>query len=206
MATAMAMAAEMAAAPSLPAQDAEGSILGLVRDQRGAPIAEAVVTVRHAETGLQLQRPTTAAGRFAFLQLPLGGPYTVRVRRLGYQPQELPAGFLAMGDRRDLVVVLVAAPAALPPVAVTGDRTPGRDDRVGGSTRISGEQLQALPNVDRDFTDLAALAPLAGPQLSLGGARYTGTGIRLDGVQARGGGSPRAVPLGYRWRRCASWK
>jgi hypothetical protein len=196
---AMAMAAEMTAAPSLPAQDAEGSILGFVRDQRGAPIAEAVVTVRHAETGLQLQRPTTAAGRFAFLQLPLGGPYTVRVRRLGYQPQELPAGFLAMGDRRDLVVVLVAAPAALPPVAVTGDRTPGRDDRVGGSTRISGEQLQALPNVDRDFTDLAALAPLAGPQLSLGGARYTGTGIRLDGVQARNqlrGGEPQGGPFG----------
>ena len=61
----------------------------------------------------------------------------------------------------------------------------GRIDRVGGSVAVSAAQIRALPTANRNFTDLAALSPWAGPQLALAGQRWTGTDFRLDGVRSR---------------------
>src|SRR5262249_36158615 len=56
---------------------------------------------------------------------------------------------------------------------------------MGANYRVSTEQLAAIPAVNRNFTDLAALAPTTGVQASMLGQRWTSTDIRIDGAQAR---------------------
>src|SRR6478752_6385146 len=56
---------------------------------------------------------------------------------------------------------------------------------MGANYRVSTEQLAAIPAVNRNFTDLAALAPTTGVQASMLGQRWTSTDIRVDGAQAK---------------------
>ena len=50
---------------------------------------------------------------------------------------------------------------------------------------MDARTIATVPAANRNFTDLAALAPLTGADLSLGGARATSTDIRVDGLAAR---------------------
>src|SRR5688500_11820043 len=68
------------------AQTVDASILGSVRDTAGTALTNAVVAARNTATGVEWTVTTTSTGRFAFLQLPLGGPYTITVRRIGFRP------------------------------------------------------------------------------------------------------------------------
>ncbi len=186
----------------LRAQDAGASLTGLVRDTAGAPIHAASVELLHQPTGYRIRATTNAAGRFAIFGLPLGGPVTLTVRRLGYQLVERTGLQLTIGAQPALTLILRGAGSALATVEVRDRRDDGREARIGGSTRISRERVDALPVIDRDFAGLTALAPLAGAQLSLGGQRWTSTDIRLDGAQHRNmlrageaNGGPAAVPM-----------
>jgi hypothetical protein len=167
------------------AQTVDASILGSVRDSAGAGVAGAVVTARNTVTGVESRGATTSTGRFAFLELPLGGPYTITVRRLGFRPETRSAYRLTLGSRVVIDVVMHRASAELDPIVIAG--TPGerRAPSMGANFRVSGEQLAAVPAVNRNFTDLAALAPTTGVQSSLLGQRWTSTDIRVDGAQAR---------------------
>ena len=171
------------------AQSTAQGVVGVVRDSARTVLAGVSLEVRNAETGYVVQTRTAPTGRYAVLGLPVGGPYTVRARRVGYEPAERTGVMLTIGARVQVDLVLRAAEARLTTVSVTAPRERGRNDgrdaRVGGSTRITRAQLDALPVVDRNFADLAALSPLAGPQLSLAGQRWTSTDIRFDGAQAR---------------------
>lgn len=184
------------------AQDAGAAITGVVRDTVGAPLSRATIEVRHAPTGYVTRTVTNTAGRYALFGLPLGGPVTLTARRLGYRPYERSGLTLTIGARPTINVVLRAAASTLGVVAVRADSQSGREARVGGSTRIERERIDALPVLDRDFAGLASLSPLAGAQLSLGGQRWTSTDIRLDGAQHRNmlragqaNGGPAAVPM-----------
>jgi hypothetical protein len=159
-----------------------------------APAAGVTVTVRNEATGLQQTRVTNAAGRYSFAQLPLGGPYTVTARRLGYRAVTQGGIVLRLGDRVPASFVLPEAAADLEPVRVTGARESGRAERVGASTIIAPREIEQIPAQNRSFTDLAVLAPnvsLAGTggvitsSFSLSGGRVTGTDLRTDGVQAK---------------------
>src|SRR5262245_1506278 len=87
------------------AQTVDASILGSVRDSAGAPLANATVTAKNMATGVEWTVTTTSTGRFALLQLPLGGPYTVTARRIGSRPQSRSGYELSLGTR--VVVDLV---------------------------------------------------------------------------------------------------
>jgi hypothetical protein len=54
------------------AQNPTGAIVGIVTDPSGSPIAGAPVTVRNADTGLERQVRTEAAGEFRAPLLPAG--------------------------------------------------------------------------------------------------------------------------------------
>src|ERR1700737_4883133 len=82
----------------LAAQSADAVITGEVR-AKGAPLAGASVTVRNEATGFQQLRVTGADGRYTAAQLPLGGPYTVTARRIGYRPATRDGFRLPLGAR-----------------------------------------------------------------------------------------------------------
>lgn len=160
------------------------------------------MSLEHRPTRYRIRTTTNAAGRFAVFGLPLGGPVTLTVRRFGYQPVERTGLMLTIGAQHVVTLVLRTASNTLTPVVVRDQRDDGREARLGGSTRISRERIDALPVIDRDFADLASLAPLAGAQLSLGGRRWTSIDILLEGAQHRNmlragepNGGPAAVPM-----------
>ena len=173
------------AAAGARAQSPVSGIAGTVRDSLGAPLELVVVEARDPATGYAARVTTNRAGRYILLGLPLGGPYALRARRVGYVAGERGGILLTIGARPTADFVLRPALQQLAAVAVRAGAEVGREARIGGSTRIAQAQIDALPNLDRNVAGLAALSPLAGPQLALGGQRWTGTDLRIDGVQSR---------------------
>src|SRR5689334_29249 len=165
------------------AQATDATIQGLVADSAGRPLDLTLIDLLHQPTGRRLAVTTDRTGRFAFYQIPIGGPYVLRARRIEYRPAEERVLNLLVGDHRWLDVRLVPSPVELQPLVVS-TQTATRADRTGGSTVIEPRQIRSLPTANYNYSDLAALSPLAGPQLSLGGQKWTQTEYRLDGVRS----------------------
>ena len=177
-------------------------IAGSVRDSLGEPLDRVVVEARDSATGYVARTSTNTAGRYILLGLPLGGPYVVIARRVGYVADERSGIVLNIGARPAADFVLRPVTQRLTGIAIRAISEAGREARIGGSTRIAHDRIEALPVLDRNFAGLAALSPLAGHQLTLGGQRWTGTDIRIDGAQSRNllrageaNGGPSAIPL-----------
>ncbi|WP_411280791.1 carboxypeptidase-like regulatory domain-containing protein [Gemmatimonas sp.] len=168
------------------AQGTEGFVAGQVRASSGAAVVGATVTARNQATGTQQTRQTDARGRYVFAQLPIGGPYTVTVRQLGFRPAQRSGLMLNLGDRVALDLALDPAATELAAIDVRADRESKRAKRVGGSTVVTEQEIRQLPIQDRSFADLAILAPTrsrAGTggiitSSSIAGGRVTGTDIQ----------------------------
>lgn len=188
------VAAGVLAPAAILAQATEGFIQGRVTDRSGQPIAGATVVARNEATGLTQSRTTDARGRYAFPQLPLGGPYSVTARRLGYAAERRTGIVLNLGDRVPADFALGQVTQQLQEVVVRGDQTNQRIDRVGAAKVVRPEDIQQLPITDRSFADLSIIAPTTSRQgtggvitssSSIAGGRVTMTDIRVDGVQAK---------------------
>ncbi|MBA3919598.1 MAG: hypothetical protein C0516_13555 [Gemmatimonas sp.] len=178
----------------LSAQATEGLVAGSVRTAAGAPVAGAQVVARNEATGTQQTRQTDARGRYVFAQLPIGGPYSITVRQLGFRPVRRTGLMLNLGDRVDLDITLETATQELGAVEVRADLESKRAERVGASTIVTEKEIRQLPIQDRSFADLSIIAPTTSragtggiitSSSSIAGGRVTGTDIRVDGVQAK---------------------
>ena len=167
------------------AQTTDAAIIGTVCDSAGRPLAGAEVTARDAATGFRTTTRANAAGQFSLLQLPLGGPYAVTLRAVGYRAVTRAGYQLALGARVRVDATLLPVATALAPVVVEAARDADRRAAVGGNYQVGAARIAAVPAVNRSFTDLATLAPTAGPQNGLLGQRWTSTDVRIDGAQAR---------------------
>jgi hypothetical protein len=61
------------------AQTTQASVSGVVTDQQKKPIPGASVQVRNNSTGFTTRTSTDSRGEFLFKELPLGGPYSVKL-------------------------------------------------------------------------------------------------------------------------------
>src|SRR5262245_28919028 len=82
------------------AQATDAGIRGAIYDTAGAAVGGATVEARHQPTGRRFVTQSDATGRFVLLQLPVGGPYQVTARRIGYRPVEQDQIMLAIADVR----------------------------------------------------------------------------------------------------------
>jgi hypothetical protein len=182
--------------PVLRAQQAAGSITGLVTDPSGAPIANATVTVREVDRGTVWTANTTRAGVYTFPTIPVG-PVEVKAEANGFAA-ELRKAFplavdqvarvdfqLKVGSVTDTVTVTDAAPLL---------QTASTD--VG--TLIYSNAASNLPLATRDINQLTLLAPgvlssnifaFQSPQTTFGtgrpyvnGAREQDNNFILDGM------------------------
>ncbi len=117
-------------------------------------------------------------------QSPLGGPYRVTVRAVGYRPSVRDGITLNIGSIVTTSFRLLPATTQLQAVTVEADAA-RTIERTGAVTRIGEQQVRELPNQNRRFQDLTKLSPLAGSGVSLGGARPMSTDVRIDGVGAQ---------------------
>jgi hypothetical protein len=137
------------------AQTSTGNIRGTVTDAQGAPVADAQVTARDAETGVQRSTTTSTAG-FYYLGGLRPARYELSVRRLGFEPQTR-AIQLQIGQTLEVDFRTGQTSVQLGAVEVTAGRVETRTSEV--ATNISQEQIENLPTSSRNFLDLAQLAP-----------------------------------------------
>ncbi len=137
-----------------------GAIAGKVTDPQGQPVAEAAVQVTHRSTGFTTSVRTRSNGQYLVQGLEAGGPYTVTVRGIGFQPFSRDNVDVNLSEATRVNAQLVAQAVELSAVTVTGTVTADfAPTRQGVATQISDTLVQRIPTFSRDFIDQLKLAP-----------------------------------------------
>jgi hypothetical protein len=167
------------------AQQATGSIEGLVRDATGAVLAGADVAVINTETGAVRMFQTNESGFYKVPSLP-SGKYTVRVTVQGFAPKELTSVVLQVGSIAEVNVDLEVGNAGGEVVTVTAEAPLVETTRTYVATTVDERSIKDLPVNGRNFLEFALLTPGVsadprGGDISFGGLRGTNNSLQIDG-------------------------
>jgi hypothetical protein len=169
---------------SVLAQTTQASILGVVTGQDTQPIPGASVQVINNSTGFTTRTSTDAKGAFTFRELPLGGPYSVKVIYMGYGEQTKTGYMLNFGDVVRANVMLQESAQNLETVQILGSGLQNKVQNFGASTEISAKTMNQLPVNGRNFSNLMDLSPLSrGGGIS--GQLGSSTNYTIDGMSAK---------------------
>lgn len=166
------------------AQTTQASISGKVVDELKKPIPGASVQVKNESTGFTSKVGTNAQGDYTFKELPLGGPYTVKVNFLGYGEQTLSGYMLNQGDAVRANVNMQTSAQTLQAVQINGNGLRNKVEQFGASTEVSSKTMNQLPVNGRNFSSLTDLSPLAGPG-GISGQLGSSTNFTIDGMTAK---------------------
>lgn len=164
------------------AQTTQGGIVGTVRDEKGAEIAGAKITVTNDATGLQREMATSGNGMFRILSLPSGN-YDVKGEASGFATSVVKGVDVGVDQVRTLDLVLrVGAKAEVVEVQSEASLTQTESSRVGQI--IDNRKVEDLPLNGRDFAQLARLNP--GVSVSGGGGGQQGGEGNVSGFSSNG--------------------
>jgi len=154
----LAVACALAVLPSVGAhaQTSTGTIRGFVTSAGGTPVAGATIVARDVERGTV--RNTTSSDN-GFYNLPGLRPaqYELTVRRIGLAPQTRNVR-VQIGQTLTADFTLQEAATQLEQVTVVA--APEVETRTSEvASNVTREQIENLPLIDRNFLDLAQLAP-----------------------------------------------
>jgi hypothetical protein len=173
-----------------------GAVLsGVVKDETGAVVHDAKVTIVSTDTGRERALLTNGEGRYTAPNLDAGS-YEVRAERDGFRETVRSGIQLNVGQTATLEIVLKVG-SVKEQVEVTGDLV---HVETGSSTNkgiVNREMIAELPLNGRDFSQLAEIqvgvyanpnmgkavtaAQGAGPRISISGSRPNQNGFLLDG-------------------------
>ncbi|GAB4039850.1 TonB-dependent receptor [Spirosoma jeollabukense] len=166
------------------AQTTQASISGVISDNKKSPLPGATVQVRNESTGFTTGTVTNVQGEYLFKELPLGGPYTVRVTFVGYGDQKRTGYTLNQGDAVRVSLSMEESGQSLEVVQVVASGLKNKTEYLGAATTISARSIAALPVNGRNFTSLTDLSPLSrGTNLS--GQLGSSTNFTIDGTTAK---------------------
>ena len=185
------------------AQVTTSSMNGTVRDKSGAVVPGAVVVAIHTPSGTQYNAVVNLDGRFFINGMRSGGPYTVKVSCLGYQPVSYTEITLALGEAYTLNASLSDDTQALEEaIVVSTAATKFTTEKTGAATNINSRQMSVMPTVNRSISDMAKLSPYANGMSFAGGdgrsSNFTVDGANFNnnfGLSEKlpGGGNPISI-------------
>jgi outer membrane receptor protein involved in Fe transport len=178
------------------AQSLAGRVVGTVKDESGAAIADAAIVLEQTGTGLVRRTTSSSTGDYNFSFVPIGD-YTVSAEGAGFAVSKKAVTVavqatvrvdfgLGVAERAEDVTVEATAPAV-------------RTDSAELGEVITEERISDLPLNGRRFSDLVLLSagsglstagtsdtPLlqTGPNLNINGSRSTHNSYTIDGVTA----------------------
>src|SRR5580704_1548700 len=164
-----------------------GNITGDVKDQAGAAVPNAPVTVRDLARGVLYKTASNASGNFTQTHL-LPGRYEVRVVVAGFADFVSTAEVQVDSDTRVDAQLQIGQTSTS--VTVTGENPLLKVDRADVSNTLTTTELGQLPILDRNITTLLVALPGAG--LYSGGS-----GPSTDENQQRDQQTPVNGQLGY---------
>lgn len=181
------LALGLAAPASSPAQGVTTSaVRGSVTNVAGEPVADAQVVVRNTATGFTRTVRSNAAGDFYVPNLPPGGPYVVSAARVGFEPFERRGINLVLNQTMALDLRLAEQAVALEGLTVRAENNAViSPSRTGAATVIGADEIDDIPTLDRNFSDLAIVSPhvsVTGEAPSIGGANNRFNNIQIDGA------------------------
>ncbi|HEY0546561.1 MAG TPA: TonB-dependent receptor [Pyrinomonadaceae bacterium] len=166
---------------------------GFVRDQAGAVVAGATVTVRNTGTNLTRTATTNDEGFYQIVNLP-PGMYEVTVEAANFKKAVLPQVKLTVGQRADIDVPLEIGGIG---ETVTVSGTTGdviETSRTAVANTIEQERIENLPINERSATGFALtistvgrdngrpIGPAPSSGLNIGGQRGRSTLVQVDGA------------------------
>jgi hypothetical protein len=172
-------------------QETSGDLLGLVTMKADkSPLPGVTVEAIHVPTGTRFTSVTMASGRFAMLNVRVGGPYTVTAKISGFKTETLRDISVALGEQRDLSFELEIQ-ALKESVEVTAKEIPFISaDRMGSTQAVSDAEIRALPTIRRQFQDFVRTNPYANvapsdstqTTISIAGMNNRYNTIQIDGA------------------------
>ena len=171
---------------SLMAQSTTSAISGNISDGKN-PIPDAVVTIVHEPTGTHYYVFTEKNGNYVINNILVGGPYTVRIERLNYQPLVIQEVDAPIGETVVVDAVLIRSPQRIEEVTVfnDGEHSSMNINRSGTGILINSSDIEMLPSVSRNMYDVLRLTPQSvstSSSIAFGGANYRGSYVTVDGA------------------------
>ena len=145
------------------AQETTGTIAGVVTDDQGAVLPGVAIVATHVPTGRTFQFVSTSTGAYRATLLP-SGAYTLTFALSGFQALTVTGISLSVNDRIEVNGKLKVG-GLTETVRVTADRTLVQATSAVQQT-VSARQVQELPLNNRNFVQLATLAPGVSSDLS----------------------------------------
>jgi len=139
------------------AQVAAGEITGIVKDQAGASVPGATITVTQTNTNRQRLAVSTADGVYTAPSL-APGEYRLEIELAGFKPVRREGIRLSTGEKARVDFELSVGDIR-EQVTVVGDAPVVRAETASLGTVVENEQVVQLPLNGRLFIMLAAIAP-----------------------------------------------
>ena len=137
-------------------QAVSGNIEGTVTDPSEAAIPSAEVTIRDLDRGLSYETKTNTDGNYVQTHL-LAGHYEVQVRAPGFA--EFLAKVVVQVDATARVDAALTIQKAGTEVTVTAEAPLMKMDRPEVSANLTGGEIDKLPVLDRNLTQLILIMP-----------------------------------------------
>jgi hypothetical protein len=165
-----------------------GAVAGTISDRNGRPVEGAQVQVQNRATGYSSGALSRANGYYYVPGLEVGGPYTVRVRRIGYEASERSDVMVRLSQttRADFQIVPAAVTLERVEVRATAEASDFGPARQGLQTTVVDSLITRMPSLQRDFTDLVRLTPQAVTQTGGQGPSAGGVYNRLNNFTVDG--------------------
>ena len=155
------------------AQFETASVVGTVRDNSGAVVNEATVTLTNTATGVSQTRTTDASGGYEFVNVRVG-TYLLTAEKQGFAVAVADNVQVAVGARQRVDLSLQVGQLS-ERVEVTAAVTHLETDTSQRGQVITGEQTKALPLNGREYSTLALLT----------------TGVRVSSIGTGSNANPR---------------
>lgn len=159
----------------------------------------ATIQVVHVPSGTRYATVTNADGRYTIQGMRVGGPYTIKVSYIGYQPTEISNVTLQLGETYNQNFKMAEDASILGEVVISGKGSKFTAEKTGASTNISNTQIMNMPTINRSITDIARLSPYSNG-MSFAGGDGRSSNFTLDGANLNnnfglsdklpGGGNP----------------
>ena len=199
----MALVAMFFVALASSAQVTTSALSGVVTDENQQAMIGATITALHTPSGTKYNAVTNMDGRYTIQGMRPGGPYTVTVSYIGYEPRNVEGVMLQLAETSNLDIDMSIDANTLGEVVVTAAATKFRAEKTGAATNINSTQISSLPSVTRSLTDVTRLSPYGGNGMSFAGTDGRTANFTVDGANFNnnfglsdnlpGGGNPISI-------------
>jgi hypothetical protein len=153
------LAFSLVAFTALPAnaQAVSGNVFGTVTDPSGGAVANAKVTIANVDTNVSTTTNTNDSGNYTATQLAPGN-YKITIEKAGFNTfiqENIPVS-VSLGTRVDATLTLGQVTQQ---VTVTEAPPELQSDRAEVDTSLTAGQIEQLPVLNRNFTNLTLLVP-----------------------------------------------